>query len=128
MKTDEEYINHIKRQYQKRKITGALLIFVSTLIFTLTYLTYVKSNESNYLILDTLQLQHEGDIVRLKDIDNNKYTSTLAYTLGIKTGVLIGSVTILNVVIISQTIIMLFGMRKERLLIKYYELSKKTNN
>ena len=93
----------------------------------LAYFTYAKSTESSLLIIDTLQVQRKGDLIREKDIENNAYINKLAHTLGLKTGVLIGSVTMLIVVIFGQTIIMLFGMRKEKLLIKYYDSSSKTN-
>lgn len=93
----------------------------------LAYFTYEKSTESSMLIIDTLQVQREGDLIREKDIENNAYINNLAHTLGLKTGVLIGSVTMLIAVIFGQTIIMLFGMRKEKLLITYYDSSNKTN-
>ena len=124
MITDEEYIQNIKRQYNRRKKAGALLLFVTVLISALTYLAYSKSNESAYLIVETLQLLHEGDIVRKKDINNIISTNNIANNLGVKTGVLLGSGCIFISIFISYALLMLFGMRKERLLIEYYERTK----
>ncbi len=127
MKTDEEYINTIKLRYKKRKKAGVSLIFLTLFLIAMTYLAYTKTNESSQLILETLQFQKEGETVKAQDIKDIHFTNKLAHALGIKAGALLGSSVTLIGVFISQTIIMLFGMRKERLLIKYYDLSKKTN-
>ncbi len=124
MKTDEEYINTLNIRYQKRKQAGVLLIFVTLLLIAMTYLTFTKTNESSQLIIETLQFQLEGEVVKAQDIKDVQATNKLAHALGIKTGVLLGSSVTLIGIFIGQTVIMLFGMRKERLLIKYYELSK----
>ena len=83
MKTDEEYINKVKVQYQKQKDAGYTIIPVTTLIAILAYFTYTKSNESTHLLIDTLQIQREGDTVSAKDITNVIPTNEVVHTIGI---------------------------------------------
>jgi len=124
MKTDETYIENIRLQYKKRKRTGTLLIFVTLALCVLTYVSIKKTNESSFLILDTLQLQQEGNIVTLNDIKNVKFSNELAHSMGMKAGVLLSMGVIFITIFFCYAYILFFGMHKERLLIKYYDKSK----
>ncbi len=124
MKTDEKYIENIRLQYKRRKRAGTLLIFVTLALCVLTYVTIKKTNESSFLILDTLQLQQEGNIVTSNDIKNVKFSNELAHSMGMKTGVLLSMGVIFITIFFCYVYILFFGMRKERLLIKYYDKSK----
>ncbi len=124
MKTDETYIENTRLQYKRRKRAGTLLIFVTLALCVLTYVTIKKTNESSFLILDTLQLQQEGNIVTLNDIKNVKFSNELAHSMGMKTGVLLSMGVIFITIFFCYVYILFFGMRKERLLIKYYDKSK----
>jgi len=121
MKTDEEYIIKVKVQYQKRRHAGYTITIVTALI---AYFTYTKSNESTHLLIDTLQVQREGDTVRTKDIINVISTNEMVHTIGIKLGFLLGAIMALIIFLASHVFVLFFGMHKERLLIKYYEQSK----
>ena len=124
MKTDEEYIRRIRQQYKRRKLAGGVLTLATILIGILTYLTYTKLNASTSLILETLQLQHVGDTVSLQDIEDVITNNKIAQSLSVKTGVIIGSAVTFIGFFIGYIFVLLFGMRKEQLLIKYYDKSK----
>ncbi len=124
MKTDETYIHNIRLQYKRRKRAGALLISVTLALCVLTYITINKTNESSFLILDTLQLQQESNVVTLNDIKNVKFSNELAHSMGMKTGVLLGSGATFIAIFAGYIYVLFFGMRKERLLIKHYDQSK----
>jgi len=125
MKTDDEYIQKIRRQYKRRKKIGILSIFSTLFLCMVTYTAFTKSNDSTLVILEALQILHIGDTVKISHIENVNLTNSLANTRGISTGILLGSAITIITVFFSQIIILFFGMRKEKLLIKYYELSKK---
>ncbi len=100
------------------------MLSMAILFGALSYYGYITITESTNSLLDTLQLQRVGYTVTETDLKGVKVTNGLALAIGTKTGVIIGSAIASIGFFIGNALVMFFGMRKEHLLIKYYEKSK----
>ena len=122
--TDDEYIEKVKRNYSYRKIIAIISLVIAALFGGLSYYAAEISQEKNSELIKSILPTQIGAPNTEVDIQTIEAAVDLAQTTGNKTGRLVGTSNITIGVLIGYALALLFGGRKERLLIKYYEQSK----
>jgi hypothetical protein len=122
--TDDEYIEKVKRNYSYRKIIAIISLVIAALFGGLSYYAVEISQEKNNKLIKSILPTQIGEPNTKIDIQTIEAAVDLAQTTGNKTGRLIGTSTITTGLLIGYALALLFGGRKERLLIKCHEQSK----
>lgn len=119
--TDDEYIKKIRKSYKSRKLT--ITILVTTAVIILIPLLYFYG-----------QLQSEINIyiANLNSLDKNVVDAALNeseaknnYYIGLSIGAVLTAMVFATGSLFGHAISYHFNTRKDGLLIKYYDLSKK---
>ena len=124
MKSDDQYLARVKENYSKRKKRAFYI-----LLFAFAYLIFtIYATNELQVQLATLKELAQPFIPSIPATDAEISLSAISIEIiqGISTklGIFVGTAAAFFGIAISQAIYLLFGGRKERLLIKYYEQSK----
>ena len=125
MISDDKYIEIVKRNYSRRKKTG---VFILVLAITMTIFMFYGVNtlqEDNNSLVQSLIPKNTGHTYTETDYYLTKSVNALTEAFSTKIGIFIGSTAVTITLMFIESLMLLFGGRKEYLLIKYYEQSKK---
>jgi hypothetical protein len=124
MKTDDQYIQNIKRKYDKRKKTGYIILALAIFFCILSYNKYTTTIELTNNALIGLKFPSVGETVTETNVSSMKLSREVAQEMGKKIGYMRASLIFFIGIASFNILILFFGMRKEKLLINYYEKSK----
>jgi len=124
MTSDKKYIDRIKRDYNKRHKTALLTLTMAVIFSAAGIYGYQMYMDSIHNALEAFKLLNVDQPVTDTDIKSVETTMQIAVILGAKVGVFIGTVSAAIGFLIALAVTQFFGMRKDKLLIKYYEKSK----
>lgn len=123
--TDEEFIIKLKKDYSKRKTKGVIGLIFVILFGAFSYLGFSDLNEIDTALLELDSFLEAGRKLDPIEIELIQSQINLAHSLGNQNGFLLGKSATFTGGGITFCLFYIFGGRKERLLIEYYE---KTSN
>ena len=114
--TDDTYVEGIRRQFLNRRRWGVVLLIFGALFIggTLWAISYFEAK-----VLDILSKLDPTKASALSEVTDN-----LAFVLGFKLGATIVGMGLGGVTVCIHGLYLLFGARKERLLLRYYDESR----
>ena len=124
MQSDEEYIKTIKRIHAARKKNGYTGLLLSILMGIGAYFMYGYFQEEAGKQIEDISNYIAGTQMDVETVKNIHYANHYAQEYGASIGLYIGILSAGTLMSFIQSLILIFGGRKERLLIKYYEHTK----
>jgi len=124
MISDEKYIENVKRNYIRRKKTGLFILALALIMSAFLYYGVEQARKNNNELVQSLIPKNIGYTYTKTDYELMRSITTLADVFGTKIGMFMGSTSVTIVFLFMESLVLLFGGRKEYLLIKYYEQSK----
>ncbi len=124
MYSDEKYIESIRKNYAKRKIHAVILVVISFGLSLYVYSLTEYPSKLNSTILDIDYLFIEGEKITMQEIKSVKSHLELSEILYTYYGMVMGAFALIVLNTLGYAIYLVFGSRKERLLIKLYENKK----
>lgn len=124
MISDEKYIENVRRNYARRKKTGLLILALAVIMSVFLYYAVEQSRKDNNSLVQSLIPKNIGYTYTETDYELVQSITTLADVFGTKIGMFMGTTSVTIGLMFLQSLVLLFGCRKDYLLIKYYEQSK----
>ncbi len=124
MQSNEDYINTIKRIHFNRKRNGYIGLVLSVIVGIGIYFShgYFQKEARNGVV--TISSYIAGTQMTETTVKNIHYATDYAQEYGSAIGLYIGILSAGTLMSFIQSLILIFGGRKESLLIKYYEQTK----
>jgi hypothetical protein len=122
--SDEIYIGKLRKSLESRMTVAFLYVLVGILIFG-TSIYYGKSlYEEMVKYVGFLQAE---DAKNMSNSDFAKISAKSNFYFGIGIGAALTAALSAGIMLIANAVLLLFGGRKEKMLIHYYEKSTKTH-
>ncbi len=124
MQSNDDYINTIKRTHASRKKNGYTGLVLSVIMGMSAYFMYGYFQEEARKEIETISSYIAGTQMDETTVKNIHYATKYAQEYGSSIGLYIGILSASTLISFIQSLILIFGGRKESLLIKYYEQTK----
>ena len=124
MQSNEDYINSIKRTHANRKKNGLTGLLLSIIVGVGLFFSYGYFQQEARKEVVTISSYIAGTQMNETTVKNIHYATNYAQEYGTSIGIFIGILSASTLVSFIQSLILIFGGRKESLLIKYYEQTK----
>lgn len=124
MQSNEDYIKTIKRTHARRKKNGYTGLVLSLIVGVGIYFMYGYIQQEARKEVETISSYIAGTQMDETTVKNIHYATHYAQEYGSAIGLFIGILSASTLMSFIQSLILIFGGRKESLLIKYYEQSK----
>ena len=124
MISDEKYIENVKRNYARRKKIGLFILALAVIMSAFLYYGAEHARKDNNELVQSLIPKNIGYTYTETDYELVQSITTLADVFGTKIGMFMGTTSVTIAFMFIQSLVLLFGSRKDYLLIKYYEQSK----
>jgi len=125
MKTDDQYLEAVIKNYTNRKKRAAFGIIFAISYGIFSYYLFNMTHEQITTIEEMVLMTKPGIPITETEIKLANTSVKLVEILGIKLGSFLGFSAAFITISITQSLVLLFGGRKERLLIKYYKYYEK---
>ncbi|WP_144777382.1 hypothetical protein [Marinobacter maritimus] len=119
--TDDQYIDRIRKYHARRKVIGVVGIVISLIVAVASYLGHQALQNSVDERLEARMFLAEGRLVEKSDISNIESLLDISHALGVRNGSLLAQSLTGAGVLCVFCIFYVFGGRKERLLLRYYD-------
>ncbi len=126
VKTDEQYIESILKKHNRRNKEAIFYAVLGVVFGVIGYFFYLYISEklvdfassiSSSLLVEGLQITKEE--IKLIDLSNK-----ISWVKGVEIGVLLGSISIVSGSLFAYALHLVFGSRKERIIIELYRKTK----
>jgi len=124
MKSDQEYLESIKRSYVKRRVVASVYMLLGIALLFINYSIYSLVTESKNEFITTKVVKLENKSVTEELIGKLKNTINITYSLGVNIGFVVGLLLMVSAICLALSLNVILFNRRERLLIKYYEEEK----
>jgi len=124
MISDDKYIENVKRNYARRKKTGIFILALAVIMSAFLYYGAEHARKDNNELVQSLIPKNIGYTYTETDYELVQSISRLADVFGTKIGMFMGATSVTIAFMFIQSLVLLFGSRKDYLLIKYYDQSK----
>ena len=125
MISDQEYIEKIISNYERRKKRAALFGVVSIVFGIAAYIAYVLLTEKTHELVSSISsVLVEGRTIDAYDIKLVEANNELSYVMGLRVSQIFNSFATASGISLAYCIHLLFGPRKERLIKEFYEKAK----
>ncbi|EON90538.1 hypothetical protein MARLIPOL_18253 [Marinobacter lipolyticus SM19] len=121
--TDEQYIEIIKKKHANRKLSGSLGLLVVVAVATWVYFAFNDLNQRAADMAEVGVFLTEGERVTQVQISGVETLISLAHSTGTENGAFLGQFMAFAGLFAVYFLVQIFGGRKERLLLEYYEKS-----
>lgn len=121
MQSNEEYIKTISRTHASRKKNGYTGLVLSIIVGVGIYFMHGYIQQEARKEVETISSYIAGTQMDETTVKNIHYATNYAQEYGSAIGLFIGVLSASTLMSFIQSLILIFGGRKESLLIKYYE-------
>jgi len=121
--TDDQYIEFIRKKYQKRRLSGSIGLLI---VFAMAIWGYFAFSDLSQEATDLTGVEiflTEGEPVSQVQISGVETLVGLKHSLGVKNGVFFGQLATFLGLFAVFFLAQIFGGRKDRLLLEYYDKS-----